>query len=83
MSCGLPCVSFDCPNGPKEIIQEGENGFLVPMKNKQLFVKRLCSLIDDGNLRDSMSDNARKTSALYRPERIMKQWEIVFGISEY
>ena len=78
MSCGLPCVSFDCPNGPKEIIEEGKNGFLVPMKNNQLFVKQLCSLIEDENLRNSMSYNARETSALYRPEHIMRLWENCF-----
>lgn len=31
MVSGLPCVSYDCPTGPSDIIVDGENGLLLPL----------------------------------------------------
>lgn len=33
ISYGLPCIAFDCPNGPRYIIVDGENGFWVQSEN--------------------------------------------------
>ena len=30
-SCGLPLVGFDCPEGPAEIIKDGECGYIMPV----------------------------------------------------
>lgn len=78
MSCGLPCISFNCPNGPSSIIYEGENGYLIPMFDKKLYADRLCDLIGKEELRSLMSNAARETSAQYKPESIMRRWDDFF-----
>lgn len=41
IACGTPVVSYDLPSGPKEIIVEGVNGFLVQYLNIEKFSEAL------------------------------------------
>lgn len=70
MVAGLPSVSFDCEVGPREMIVDGENGFLVPVGDVDLFTKRIEQLIDDEDLREKFSVNAKKEAEKYKIEII-------------
>lgn len=78
MACGVPCVSFDCPCGPSDIIKEGEDGFLVENGNTSLFAKQLVTLIEDENRRKTMGRNAKQNVKRYLPETIVPQWDALF-----
>ncbi|WP_104498382.1 glycosyltransferase [Acinetobacter indicus] len=41
MARGVPCISYDCPNGPSEIIIDKVNGFLVKNNDKQCFINSI------------------------------------------
>lgn len=62
MAAGLPCVSFDCISGPSDLIEHGKNGFLVPLKDVEMFSCQLNKLIDDKNLISEIGRNARLTA---------------------
>lgn len=78
MACGLPCVAYDCPSGPRAIIEDGKDGFLVENGNIDSFVEKLEQLIEDENLRIQMGKNANESVRKYDVETIMQQWKSLF-----
>lgn len=74
LSAGLPVVSYDCIAGPSEMITDGENGFLVPVFDDELFQKRLQQLIDDEELRQKMAAKAPASVEIFSIEKIGQQY---------
>ena len=78
-SFGIPTISFDCPNGPSEIIHDGKDGYVVPMNNEELFSNRLTELIKNKEKRLTFSDNSYKdTCCRFSSQSIIKQWLNLF-----
>lgn len=78
MSCGVPCVSFTCPCGPRDIVKDGEDGFLVPVGDVDMLAERICRLIENDELRKTMGRNARINMQRYSVDKVMKEWEKLF-----
>ena len=79
MSCGLPCISFDCPYGPRDIITDGEDGILVENGNIEALSKAIERLMIDESLRQSMGEKAIINVARYNSSIIMNLWEELFS----
>lgn len=79
MECGLPAVSYQCPCGPKDIITEGKDGFLVPVNDEQMLAERICSLIENEDLRRKMAVEARLRAQYYHVESIAQRWMALFN----
>lgn len=62
MANGLPCISYDCPTGPSELIENKENGFLIPLHNKIEYTKKLQQLVDDEFLRNKMGEKSKEVN---------------------
>ncbi len=77
-SVGLPVVSFDTPCGPKDIIKDGEDGFLIKNGDIEGLGKKLLSLMQDDKLRKAMGEKAFENSKRFTPEAIMPQWISLF-----
>ncbi|MFP2994580.1 glycosyltransferase family 4 protein [Spongiivirga sp. MCCC 1A20706] len=78
MANGVPCVSFECPSGPKDIITHSEDGFLVENGNLEAFTRYLKLLMNDENLRTQMGEKARDNINRYLPEVILPEWDYLF-----
>ena len=74
-ACGLPIVSFDCPSAPAELVEEGQNGYIVPLGDIKAMSKRIHKLIEDEKLRKEMGMKSKELSKKYQKETIMNIWE--------
>ncbi len=79
MSCGLPVVSYACPCGPKDIITEGKDGYLVPPGDEESLAERICFLIEHEDIRREMGKEAAEKSKQYAIEPIIRQWMTLFS----
>lgn len=78
MACGVPCVSFDCNYGPGDIIQNGEDGYLVPNGDVEGFEEKLLKLMEDTDKRKAFGKKAKENVQRYAVPNIMKQWDDLF-----
>ena len=78
MNCGVPCVSFACPCGPADIIQDGENGILVPALDVKALADGICRLIEDEPLRQRLGQKALARSMNYETSQVMQKWVSLF-----
>lgn len=74
MSCGVPVISFNCPDGPATIIEDGVDGFIVENGNTEQLAKKICYLIEHEDIRKKMGLKARESVKRYSPEIVMQQW---------
>lgn len=78
MAYGLPCVSYDSPHGPGDIITDGEDGYLIENGNIDEFANRIINLIKNSENLVQMGINARINVENYLPQKIVQQWNTLF-----
>lgn len=78
MSCGLPCISFNCPNGPSDLIENEKNGYLVENGNIEQLAEAIDKMIENNTLRQNMGRNAHMFVQKYSPDNVMQIWINLF-----
>ncbi|MBQ9230178.1 MAG: glycosyltransferase, partial [Prevotella sp.] len=78
MACGVPCVSLDCPNGPREIINDHVTGLLAKDGDVQDLSVKIEWLITHEAERKNMGQQARIYAASRKQEVIMEKWEKLY-----
>lgn len=77
-AAGLPVVSFACKCGPRDVITDGVDGFLVEEGDVVGLADRLFELMADAGLRTEMGRRAYANSERFSEETIMKKWTDLF-----
>lgn len=78
MACGVPVVAFDCENGPRSIITEGDTGYLIPPFEIDALANRIMLLISNDSLRKRIGEKAQKTVSQYDMTKIGLCWKQLF-----
>ncbi len=79
MACGVPVVSYACPCGPRDLIREGVDGFLVPVNNEKLMAERLNFLIENENARIKAGRSAKMRSMDFSLDNVTRIWMELFN----
>lgn len=78
MACGVPCVAFECPCGPRDVISPEEDGLLVPPGDTEQLAKAIIRLMEQPELRRALGDAARRKAARYALDAIAAKWMDLF-----
>lgn len=75
IGCKIPIVSYDCPLGPKEIVVNGENGYLVTYGR----IEELAERIEEALVRDWDEEAIQKSAEKFKVSGIVKQYLAIFS----
>lgn len=80
MAMGMPVVCTDCPaGGARAVINDHENGLLVPVGDAEAFYKAMKEIIENPTLAKKLGENASKIKETQSVEKITEKWMEVIG----
>lgn len=75
ISFGLPCISYDCPSGPRDIVENEINGYLIPMDDFNELENAILSLLTDSEKLHKFANGAYSTSLKWNDETVLDKWK--------
>ena len=82
LSVGVPVVSYDCPNGPRNIVTHGSDGLISPHHDVELLAESLLRLMGDKELRKEMGSAAKQNVLRFGTLKVMKQWQELLNLPD-
>jgi glycosyltransferase involved in cell wall biosynthesis len=79
MTIGLPVVSFDCPTGPGDVIEDGRSGVLVPDGDVDALAAAMLAVIEDPDRRRALGAGAAARARDFALESIGARWEALIA----
>lgn len=79
MACGVPCISFDCPSGPRDIIDDGKTGRLLQEGDIGGYALALRDIATNSSLRVMLGLNARLAAKKFHSETIRIKFNNFFN----
>lgn len=73
--CGLPEISFDCKEGPSEIIEDGVDGYIIPVNDNEMFIEKLVMLAKDKEKRVNFSEHSKINAKRFSSTNVSNLWK--------
>jgi glycosyltransferase involved in cell wall biosynthesis len=77
LACGVPVITIDCPYGPRDIIKDGETGFLVPLDDEEALVKAMLDLAGNKDMRMAMGKRGTERAEEFSVQKMVDGYERV------
>ena len=74
LSAGLPIVAYDVRVGPRAIIENGGNGYLIEDNNLKLYCRKLEELLNDEELRNKLSAISQTSVRDFSESIVLQKW---------
>lgn len=74
MSCGIPVVSFDCDNGPRNIITDAEDGLLAKNGSIEDLAAKMIQMIEQPSKRQQMGTKALRNVERFEEDVVFKKY---------
>lgn len=74
MAEGTPVISYETKYGPKDIIEDGVNGYLVENGNRKALARKIIAVMTNKELRDKLSKNAIDVRESFNEEKYVAEW---------
>lgn len=77
MALGLPCISTDWrPGAVGELIEDGKNGIIVPIRNVEIMADRICYILGEPDIAGKMGKEAKQFGMFHTHKRIFDMWNV-------
>jgi glycosyltransferase involved in cell wall biosynthesis len=77
MACGTPVISVDCPVGPREILANGQDGVLTPLRSPKAFALAMQRMMTDQAFYDQFKERGLRRAKDYAIDKVIQKWHEV------
>jgi len=74
LAAGLPVIAYDCIAGPADMVEDGKNGYLIPLFDEEMFKKKLVYLMQHDEVRNQMVQNAPPSVLKYSTSVVCEKY---------
>ena len=80
LASGLPCISYDCDTGPRDLIRPGVDGEVIPPQDLEQLTRSMSGLMADHAPRAAMGAQASQTRDRFSMARVGAEWDALLNL---